>query len=333
MNSIRYGKFFVGMFLLIAATAVFRWGLLKNVQFEYMDEEFPWWKQAMDYIHTKGDKPEILFLGDSRMEIGIIPDKICVNACNLGLGGSTALEAYYVLKKYLEKHPKPEKVFMGFAGIHFQMDEWVLERRSIYFDFLSFQDVFEAYLINYKLGVLDYDEVREKIDNMLKYKLLFPQKYSAACINSKFKRGEYNRSAYNAVKETKGYRFSIDTEKDAGLSAGLSYELTDAEGRNGFHVLPRIEYYFHEIINLCKEEGIPLFIVQPPMNEPSWKKISENGYYAGLQKWFSALSEEAGIPVETDIPCYPIEFFGDPNHVNPRGAERFSSEIKAKYKL
>ncbi|MBQ9283287.1 MAG: hypothetical protein IJ207_14000 [Treponema sp.] len=41
MNSNRYAKSFVFVFLIILAIAVARWILLVNVQYSYMDGEFP----------------------------------------------------------------------------------------------------------------------------------------------------------------------------------------------------------------------------------------------------------------------------------------------------
>ncbi|MBQ9626051.1 MAG: hypothetical protein IJR40_02640, partial [Treponema sp.] len=80
MNDTRYAKFFIGFFLTVATIAVFRWGVLKNTQFEYMDGEFPYWIQQKDYVQAKDDENEVLFLGDSRMKAALIPNELCENA-------------------------------------------------------------------------------------------------------------------------------------------------------------------------------------------------------------------------------------------------------------
>ena len=325
MNSTRYGKFFVGIFLLIAATAAFRWVLLRCVPYTYMDDEYPWWMQTKDYIQTKGERQEVLLMGDSRMKSGVLPSKLCENAYNIAVGGATPLEMYYSLKAYLQAHPKPERIIMGFGGFHYSSEE-AFKTRCLYFHFLPLWEELESQLRGYRLGLFDFGKLRNEVTDTLKYELLFPQKYSAACINGKFKREEYNRLQYQNTVETRGHMFfGRNAESDAGLN-GEAYS-------NAFVVNPRINYYLRRIIDLCKELDIPLYIEQLPMNEPSWQKINGSGYYAEFQSYFSTLAEETGIPVETEIPCYEPEFFGDPSHLNPRGAARFTAEIKAKYSL
>ena len=324
MNSNRYAKSVVALFLLIATVALGRFVLLSRVQYSYMDGEFPWWMQQKDYVHTKSDKQEIIFLGDSRMKAGIIPDEICENAYNLAVGGGTTVEMYYSLHDYLKFHPKPEMVVMGFAIVHY-VGEGCFTSRDLYFHFLPLKNQLEAQYIGYKKSGWQFPKFKEKVIDTLKYSLFFPQKYSAACINSKFGRGEWNRSEFERNAQNKGHMYFGRNESDAGLNAEANSLM--------FSVNPRIGYYLHRIIALCKNNEIPLFIEQLPMNTPSWNKINESGYYLQFQAYFDSLSTEHGIPIELTIPCYEPECFGDSSHLNARGAKRFSAEIKAKYGL
>ena len=311
-------------FLIVAAVAVFRWMLLWNVPYTYMDGEFPFWMQQKDYVHTKGEKPEVIFLGDSRMKAGIIPAELCGNAYNLAVGGGTTVEMYYSLGDYLKFHPKPKMVVMGFGGFHYQWED-CFEGRTLYFHFLPLKNQLEAQFVGYRKCGWDFSTFKAKILDTLKYSLLFPQKYSAACINSKFKREKYNRALFENNAAAKGHMYFGMNEKDDGLNQE-AYAQT-------FAVNPRIERYLRRIIALCKENEIPLVIEQLPMNTPSWEKINESGYYAQFRSYLDSLASEAGIPVELAIPCYEPECFGDASHLNTRGAERFSAEIKAKYGL
>ena len=322
MNQTRFARFFIFLFLLIAVTAVFRWILLWRVQYSYMDDEFPWWMQQKDYVHTKGDKSEVLLLGDSRMKAGIIPSQLCENAYNLAVGGGTSVEMYYSLKAYLKNHPKPEKVIVAFGGFHYQRED-CFKTRTLYFHFLPLKEELEAQFISFKLKQTDFPRFRAEIIDTLKYELLFPQKYSGACINSKFQREEYSKSLYQNNVNSKGQMFFGTAE-----SAPLNTEANSPQ----FLPSPRINFYVHKIISLCNEDKIPLFITQLPMNE-NWEKVRETKWYKDFEKYFSDLEAKTGIPVETEIPCYEPECFGDSSHVNLRGAERFTAEIKAKYFL
>lgn len=140
MSADRYAKFFIAGFLLIALMAAFRWVLLWRVQWTYMDSDFPYWEQQNDYIRAKSDRQEIIFLGDSRTKAAVNPNGFCENAYNLALGGSTAVEMYYSLKRYLKYHPKPEMVIAAFAEYHYSSDEF-FKTRNLY---LHYTNLFET---------------------------------------------------------------------------------------------------------------------------------------------------------------------------------------------
>lgn len=161
-----------------------------------------------------------------------------------------------------------------------------------------------------------------EVRGVLKYYLLFPQKYSAACINSRFGREESNRSMYQQNAADRGHQYFGRAERveQAFGDASLSYRLN-----------PQMDFYLRRIIALCKAKGIALCIEQLPVNEATWEKWNENGKYETFRAFFRRLSEETGVPVESEHPSYPPECFGDASHVNWRGAERFTAEIKAKY--
>lgn len=310
--------------MLIALMAAFRWLLLWHVQYAYMDDEFPWWMQQKDYVRAKDDVPEVIFLGDSRMKAAVIPGEICGNAYNLAVGGGTTIEMYYSLRRYLKYHPKPEKVIMAFAAAHY-IGEGGFTSRDLYFHFLPLWEQLEAQYVGYRQkGWRKVQWFRAKIIDTLKYDLLFPQKYSAACINSRFRRGEFNRAQYQQNAANKGHQYF-----------GRAESTPDCNGDAGMNFIPdgRGDFYLRKIISLCKERGIPLFIEQLPVNEASYQHFSETDFYPKYRSYLSNLSGETGVPVECEVPCYPPECFGDASHVNWRGAERFSAEIKAKYGL
>ena len=210
MSADRYAKFFVAGFLLIALVAAFRWALLWRVQWTYMDSDFPYWEQQNDYIRAKGDVPEVIFLGDSRTKAAVNPNGLCENAYNLALGGSTAVEMYYSLKRYLKYHPKPEMVIAAFAEYHYSSDEF-FKTRNLYLHYTNLFETIEVLLVTYmdvKRPLHSLRSLRKFNDELLdalKYYLLFPQKYSAACINGNFQREESNRATYRETVENKGF--------------------------------------------------------------------------------------------------------------------------------
>lgn len=318
MNSKSFSQFFFAVFLMIALTAVFRWIVLSRVPFSYMDGEYPYWTQQKDYVNTKSDKKETVFLGDSRMKAGIIPDEISEKAYNLAVGGGTSFEMFCTLKNYLKNHPKPEKVILGFAPSHFQYFSEFYSR-TLYFHFLSPCEE----LVSFFVAKFTKDE-KLNFKEYLKYDLIFPQKYSAACINSKFRREKTNRNEYEKCVVQKGHMwFGLNDFDD-----GLNQEAND----NKFIPSKKCDFYLKKLVKLCENQKIPLFIEQLPMNPASFESINKSGYYFEYQNYLKKFDDkDKNVKVNAEIPCYEPEFFGDNSHLNKKGAERFSKEIKEKY--
>ena len=324
MNEKIYAKCFISCFIIITLIAIFRWVLLWNVQYTYMDGEYPFWMQQKDYINSYNNKREIIFLGDSRMKAAIIPAELCDNSYNLAVGGATTVEMYYSLKRYLKKHPKPEKVIMGFGGFHYQWSD-CYKTRTHYFHFLSLREEIESQYMRYKIEKHKLIELKTEIIDSLKYNLLFPQKYSAACINSTFTRGELNHLFYDYTSAEKGQMYFGRAEE--------SSELTVEAGVKNFTLDVWVDLYFQRIVALCNDNSIPLYIEQLPMNEASFEAISTSDWYNDFQACLIQMADKSKIPINTVIPCYPSDCFGDPSHLNENGAMRFTAEIKEKYAL
>lgn len=316
MSAKYFSRFFFAAFLMIALTAVFRWIVLSRVTFSYMDGEFPYWMQQKDYVNAKSEKTEMIFLGDSRMKAGIIPDEISENAYNLAVGGGAPFEMYCTLKNYLKNHQKPEKAVLGFAPNHLEKDE-AFFYRALYFRFFSFFEQIESCLAA-KLTKAKAANFKE----YLKYDLIFPQKYSAACINSKFEREDFNKQEYKKCTEQKGHMWFGLNDSDDGLNQEAP--------RNKFSKDDFCDFYLEKLVRLCKTQKIPLFIEQLPMNPASFDAILKSGYYAEYQKYIKSFESE-NVKVNFEIPCYEPDCFGDNSHLNKKGAERFSGEIKKKY--
>ena len=302
------------------------WLLLWKFPLEsYMDGEYAWWMQQKDYITTSSEEREIIFLGDSRMKAAVIPSEIAQNAYNLAVGGGTAIEMYYALKTYLENHPAPEKVFLGFGAFHYTTNE-CFENRTLYFHYLSAAQEKEAQEIQFNDGApLSQKEKANLLSAIRRYDMRFPNLYASAVFHSFFRRTKLNRQNYTDNVKTKGQMFFGKGDNSPALNS-------EAKAKS-FEPLYSTQFYLDKIILLCRENNIPLFIIQLPMNEASFNAVQTSGYAEQFATFMNELQQKYSISVETKIPCYPSECFGDPSHLNSTGAHRFSAEIKEKYFL
>ena len=68
------------------------------------------------------------------------------------------------------------------------------------------------------------------------------------------------------------------------------------------------------------------------MGNPVREKLEANGYLDEYRSYMKSLADRYGVEVETEIPLYPASEFQDDSHLNNVGAERFTAELRAKYK-
>ena len=80
---------------------------------------------------------------------------------------------------------------------------------------------------------------------------------------------------------------------------------------------------FDDMINLCKDYNVKLFVVLSPAIRPS---DTTSASYIYMKK----KCDESGIPFldySNDKRFYQARYFADPLHMNQYGAEFFTSEL------
>lgn len=293
---------------------------------DYFDGEYPFWKQQRDYTHTPNDEPQILFLGDSAFKAAVIPELIGDSAYNLSLGGAGPIEMYYSLKNYLENHPKPQRVFISFAPMHFTYLERYRDR-TLYFHFLSPQEQIES-----QLNILNFDDMplSDKLlmsmDNW-QYLLKFPTKYFHTIKDSELKRGHFNEEHYQQAANERGHMFfGRDPE-------WFNHYQIHKQLKIDFKPLQIEDYYLRKLLQLCIAGDIPVNMLQTPINKITYAEASKYDYFPPYQEYLQSLAKELNISIESDLVFYDVTLFGDELHLNEKGAEIYSNNLKRKYNL
>ena len=88
--------------------------------------------------------------------------------------------------------------------------------------------------------------------------------------------------------------------------------------------------YFDKLLKLLDESGTEVMIIQSPVNEASMEVITDE-FLSGYKEMLLDKTRDYDFIVETDIYAYDNKYFGDNNHLNRSGAEKFSQEIKNRY--
>ena len=134
--------------------------IISNLKMNIFKEMFPMWKAKIDYVEN-GNIAKNIIIGDSRMQAGLNPKELKNrDYYNLSLGGGTPLEAYYLLKKIIEKN-KIEKIIISFSPFHLVHSDWFLKGTLKWDFFDSHNDLLEVLQTSYLHNDLFFYENKE----------------------------------------------------------------------------------------------------------------------------------------------------------------------------
>ncbi len=284
--------------------------------------EYPMWAEEKSYVNLnnpKGMDADMLIIGDSRAKSGVIPSEIRDDGSvyNIAIGGTTSIEMYYAVKNYLKSHAAPSEAVVIFAPYHFcDIDNW---GQTLYYDYLSVPELMEAESMALKTGE---DKVCYPgfLSDILSFKLRLPNKYLDAVFSSRFGGNlADNRAKFDSVRKDLGYTAFGEAEGNDELN----YETHHSE----FDLSPLMDGYYKRLLKLLDDNGVKVKILQVPVNQASSEAISPE-FLTGFRAYMSEIqSLFPNFSVETEIPVYENSYFGDNNHLNRRGAEKFTREF------
>lgn len=300
---------------LIVAIWVLAWILPEAY---YMSVEYGVWMQQKDYTQSHHEGRPILLLGDSRMKIDVNPQNLGRDAYSLALAGSTPIEAYYSLQRYLKNNDTPSAVIIGYAPTHLMhMENYT--NRGMYFHYYDLETTDEINANILRLGGKDYRA------EALQHEYRLPIIYLKGILHSIGKGNvEINKKSYqDAVSLSGGMILNGTIAADKEV---IPEETKDA----GFVVIPILDYYLRATIELCQQNDIPVSIIQLPMSEYGVSRLKQAGYYGEYQQYMWELHDQYDIPVETDISVYEHDEFADGSHLNAEGTKRFTYYLRQK---
>ena len=249
-------------------------------------------------------RSKVLIIGDSHLQKALDPNLIDY-AQNICQGDEPYILTFWKLKKVFNK-VMPNKVIVGFAphnisaqnDLKFSKRKWssVMFKRSYSIEnFKTIEDINIDYIEYYKI--------------LLKNIGFYPKKnhfqYIGAYTNSNFS----DISNSDSVKE-RHYYFN---KKKLGISKTTIS-------------------YMDSIINLCISKGVKPILVSSPIHESYYRLIplTIKTRFEELKKQFSS---KGAIIIDKTIDFYPDSLYYDSDHLNIKGANRFTSEIKKMIEL
>jgi hypothetical protein len=299
----------------------------------YTSPEYPIWLAKTNYINSANSRSENIIIGDSRAVAGFVPAIIGDDYYNLAIGGETPLEGYYTLKRYLEKNKSVKNLIISYAPMHLQVSDTFFER-TLKYDFLDDREVAQAFQLSNEYnekfwidgekgnsyGLFEYP-VKFVYAFLIKYKFFYF--YRAEIRNMIFEnRLQKNLVLLAQLDERKGnIDFGIKP-----LSDELNYEAKEKE----FNISLVQSFYLTQLLELADHNNIKVYYINAPFNEASYKEINAS-YLSKYNSFFNELKSRYPYFVfYSEIFSYDNQYFGDPSHLNQKGQEKFSTDVKMK---
>ena len=291
----------------------------------YMDEEYPSWrlnKEVVEGRAFKEDHFDTVVLGDSGAMSAIIPELFGDNCINLAVGGATSIEMYYYLDQYLSCHEAPETVIIMFAPFHYwNIDNY--DTRTVYFKAIPVGRIEELYS-NSIACRSDTVWGTDPVVNELSARCGLPTKYLPAITAARFV-GRYsdNVRRYDDLVASKGWGTFGNADSCYYESYETSYDDLKVDGDTRILAL-----YLQKILRLCNDKNIHVRLLQPAVNDATFDNLNEH-YYASYRNFIKeAASVSDDIEYETELRVYDGKYFADSSHLNRKGAEKFTLEIR-----
>ena len=291
-----------------------------NFPMYFMATEYSLWQEEKDYVNTESGPVKTLIVGDSRAKSSLIPEE---GSYNIAIGGSTAIEMYHALKNYLERHEPPESIVLIFAPYHLcEIDNW---QQTLFFNYLTVPELAAVEISAIRQGGNEVLNYRGFISDILSFKLRLPNKYMDPLMKASF-RGNFssNIETFERVRSMRGYTEFGTDDGNSDLNYETHHEVFDSSDLI-------LSYYEKLLILMEKSDAENLCVAQSPVNEASSEVISKD-FIDGYQSYLTdKQSEHQKISFETEVPVYENKYFGDNNHLNRAGAERFTKEFKSSH--
>lgn len=292
---------------------------------DYFTSEYPMWAEERQFVRDDAARSySTLIIGDSRAKSGVKPGELDAagDTYNIAIGGATPIEMYYALSSYLKGHEAPKRAFIIFAPYHFcDIDNF---DQTLYYNYLDLGEILRLEKESASLGTDEKVGYKGWITDVISYKLRFPSKYLAAVYDAYPKgNGEKNNEKLSDIKAAYGHTlFGTDESNNEG-----SYE-THHETFDSSKLV--LEYY-ERLFELLEAEGAEIIVEQAPLNPYSHEHLYAE-FVRGFEEYMEAVRlRHPQAVVVSEIPMYDAKFFGDNNHLNERGAEKFTQELKEKY--
>ena len=263
---------------------------------------------------------ELTFFGDSRLEAGVIPAALPVEASNFGLAAGTAVEAYSAIRRALACPTPPRQVVIALVPEHFgplKKFFWVL---SLRYGFLSPSDVSGVEALAAERGdhtsfaAQTIDGLGGRLRDWL-YVVRFPSLSFSSLVQGRvFARYRGNLALYDDIMRARGW-----AAYQGGNAVAIDH--ADAFVTTGLQTAS-----FEQAIGALRRRGIDVALMIMPFAETHVETETMFASYLGYLH--DVARRFPGVELVQDrVPIWPDRLFADRTHLDPDGARLFSARL------
>lgn len=259
------------------------------------------------FYYEKENTIDVLFFGSSHSYMGVNPnviwDNIGVTSYNLGQPEQPIWVTYNYMKEAL-KYQKPKAIFMDVYTTIYTQEYMPLDNSTINLDTM-------------KMSLNKLDAIQNSVE---------PSKRPFFALNLL-----KNKSSWKNISESNfTYNFKNNNNLNKGYienSTIFENEKPPVEETDEIGTLPpKVELYLNKIIDLCKEEDIPLVFIKTPVilsieNKKIYNKVNEIAQNNNIDFInFNHMYDEIDIDFKKDFMDCGI-------HLNFMGAHKISDYL------
>jgi hypothetical protein len=291
--------FAAALVLLILATAIVRW---PAARWQMFDPEYGMWQAKTELLEQTASGTRVI-LGDSRLLAAYRPSQVTdVPSVNLAVGGGTPVEAYYLLKRLVDKGVSIPAMVISFTPTHLTGYN-SFHSRTLPFDVLNPGELDD--LVAFANGM--------PIFGKTPMELLTCRWQLPACFKPYYRylirpgRTQKNHAFEQKTLDQKGWHlFGLDSPANMPEEVGLTQ----------FKPEPLVDRYLVRLLDLAKAHRIPVTFFVPPLAEKAYWHI-DPGYRQGFVAY---LKTRLGDSAYLDAGPVPLSHMGDGSHVSELGA-------------
>ena len=288
--------------------------------------EYYMWAFQSNKINNTKNKHLNLIIGDSRAMSGINPIIISSKYINMSIGGATFFEGFQTLKRLILNKNKIDTLIICYSQYHYELSD-VFEERTLPFKFINNGELNGLISVEKQTNSKINDKSIGEPSVMLNVnrKLLF---YRSPIVywNTYLDNLMWNtvtpeiQKMIQSLSVNKGHTFF--GQSDSATAPAIEASM------DNFIPNPVLAKYLDSIVFIAKKQRVKILITTPPISQLTYNSCNVD-YIKDFDMYLKSLNNKYHFTILNYTTAYPNSYFGDPSHLNKKGCDKFSRELRS----